>query len=66
MIYHHPADYPRDFVVREWVCSRGESSPQHLAILAPTLEAARAALPPGLHRLERHPNDDPTITEVWI
>jgi len=34
--------------------------------VADTLEAIRAKLPRGLHRLTRKPQDDPVIEEVWI
>lgn len=37
-----------------------------MASLAPTLDEARALLPPGLFRTDRHPEDDPKIVEVWI
>lgn len=66
MICHHPKDYPHHFVAREWVCNRRDSSPRPHPILASTLEAARGALPPGLHRLDRDVRDDPVIVEVWI
>jgi hypothetical protein len=34
--------------------------------VAESLEALRAKLPCGLHRLPRDSNDDPVIEEVWI
>jgi len=36
------------------------------ALLFPSLEATRSALPPGLHRLNRAPGDDPVIVETWM
>jgi hypothetical protein len=30
----------------------------------PTLDSIREILPPGLHRLERHPEDDLSVVEV--
>lgn len=35
-------------------------------VIAPTLEALRDQLPPGLVRMDRHPDDDPVIVEIWI
>jgi hypothetical protein len=63
VIYRFPSDYPEHFVVRCWY---GPVPDQEPFCLAPTLEAARAALPPGLAHLARDPNDDPAIAEVWI
>jgi hypothetical protein len=66
-IYNNPRDYPGQFVVRRWFIGRGEL----LRELAPyavtgTLEAARAAVPPGMYRLDRDASDDAVIVEVWI
>jgi len=35
-------------------------------ITAKTLDELRAQLPPGLYRLDRMPNDDAQIVEVWL
>ena len=35
-------------------------------ITAQTIERLRELLPPGLERLERDPEDDPSIVEVWL
>lgn len=31
-----------------------------------SLVEARAKVPPGLHRMGRHPSDDPVIVETWF
>lgn len=31
-----------------------------------SLEEARAKVPEGLYRMERHPQDDPVIVETWF
>lgn len=31
-----------------------------------SLLEARAKVPPGLYRMDRHPSDDPTIVESWL
>jgi hypothetical protein len=35
-------------------------------LMAPTLEALRERLPPGLTRMDRQPGDDAVIVEVWL
>lgn len=35
-------------------------------IVAETLAEARAAIPPGLYRLERNDQDEPQILETWL
>lgn len=36
------------------------------AVLADTLEQARAQVPAGLECIVRHPDDDPVIEETWL
>jgi hypothetical protein len=36
------------------------------AAIVPTLEAARAVVPPGLSWFPRHPSDDPCVAETWL
>lgn len=66
-IYDHPADFPNHVVVRPWEVVGGghvEPGPQWLC---KDLDEARELLAPlGLYRLDRQPNDDPTIIEVWV
>jgi hypothetical protein len=62
VIYDHPRDYPESFVVRRWDLE----IPREVVGTAPTLEAARELVPPGLYNLERYEGDDPNIVEVWI
>lgn len=68
-IYDHPKDFPDGFI-----CRRFESTGVPVArVIAcevvgtgETLEQVRQCLPPGLVRLDRHPNDDPNIIETWL
>lgn len=67
-VYNNPKDYPGCFVARRSVVLRSgllrvDRIPH---AVCSTLEEVRAALPPGLDRLERAPNDDPVIVEVWM
>lgn len=65
-IYKHPLDYPEGYVARQWLIRDGGYPYAGVARYRPDLEAARAAVPPGLYRLDRDPNDDPTVVETWI
>lgn len=68
-VYKKPADFPNSFVVRKWFIDPGSSEPrpsQKCFTVAPTLERARAVIPAGMTRIDRFPNDDPVIVEVWI
>lgn len=68
-VYVHPRDYPDEYVVRiHNVCSDGT------VVADPNLFLRCAQLPPlrrvlaglGLTRLDRDPDDDPAIAEVWL
>jgi hypothetical protein len=66
VIYENPADVLVPcFVTRMWVIEDGEQRPLWAAI-ARTLDGARSAVPPGLFRLDRSPDDDPVIVECWL
>lgn len=57
------ADYPGRWVVRFEAVPGGKSN---TVFLANSLEAARAVIPAGQHRMPRADTDDPVIEEVWI
>jgi hypothetical protein len=67
VVYNNPTDYPGQYVVRRcYVNSTGvypEAGPRYVG---PSLVAARETIPPGLHRIDRFPEDDPCILEVWL
>jgi hypothetical protein len=67
-VYRNPRDYPGRFVVRRWRVRAGGALETERTTWAVehTLEAARATIPPNLYRMERHPDDDPVIVEVWL
>lgn len=66
-IYDHPKDYPDNFVVRAWrPRADGGLDVSLVAHLATSLEDARAWVPRGFARMDRHDNDDPVIVEVWL
>lgn len=66
IIYERPADYPDGYVVRQWIIRRGEKPIRGHALGGPDLESVRATIPPEKVRMDRSPEDDPTIFEVWI
>lgn len=67
VIYDRPRDLPGGFVVREWfVSSDGIEAGPVLGIDLPSIDAARALVPPDLYNVGRMPGDDPVIVEVWI
>lgn len=65
-IFWNPLDYPGLYVVREFFIKPGEVVPGVLRTIAKTLEEARAAVPPGLVRILRDPNDEVQIVETWV
>jgi hypothetical protein len=81
VIYRSPRDYPGKFVLRAQDVFRGnpEPVPRKECQVCDSLEEARRALPQMQmyeedgrtygaepYRLDRHPEDDPTIVETWI
>lgn len=67
-VYEHPADYPDSYVVRRSVVRSSREGGIELgeAWAAPTLDAVRKFIPPGLYRQVRAPDDDPVIVEAWF
>jgi hypothetical protein len=68
-VYERPRDYPDKFVVRRWWIGKDPGRPipdPDWFYLADTLDEVRAHVPRHCVRLERDPNDDPKIVEVWI
>jgi len=65
VIYDHPRDFPR-YVVRRWRTDHNGSFADLAYDLARTLEQARQLIPPGLVCLDRNPDDDTAIAEVWL
>lgn len=65
-IYARPRDYPNSFVVRRWRIYANDLRPDPSVNVCQTLEEARSCIPPGLVRIPRFRDDDPTIVEVWM
>jgi hypothetical protein len=65
-IHDRPHDAPAGYAVRFWEINPGFITPGKLIHSLPTIEAARAHVPAGFIKLDRDPDDDPKIVEVWI
>lgn len=67
VVYSNPSDYIGLYVVRKQGVSMGRIvNERNPVIVTKDLEAARAAIPAGLFRLERGPLDDRVILETWV
>ena len=65
-IYAHPRDYEIGYLVREWAVGTGGAILTGRNFRAPSLQAARAIVPPGLFRIARDTEDDSGIMETWV
>ncbi len=66
VVYRNPSDFPGQYVVRRQTAGPGVILKDARPLAIGDLTQVRAALPTGLVRLERDPNDDPCIFEVWV
>lgn len=69
VVFVNPADYPEKVVVRRHRIVQGNKDPvidEKPWCVCKTVDAARAAIPQGLTRLERHPGDVLSILETWM
>jgi hypothetical protein len=68
VVYDHPQDFPRSYVVRRFLTASGEPRPDPLpALISGDLELIRQWLRErGLMVVPRFADDDPVILEVWL
>ena len=67
VVYVNPRDFPGKVVVRRWgIDADGPAAEDEPMAVTNSLNEARDALPDGLIKIRRSPNDDPVIAEVWI
>jgi hypothetical protein len=59
-------DYPNQATARPHLVGPGSHNVVTAVLLAESLDAVRELLPVGLTRMERMPEDDPVIVEVWL
>jgi hypothetical protein len=62
----NPSDYPMQAVARPRLITTGGDVALNSVLLANTLDDLRLRLPTGLVRLDRSPEDDPVIVEIWF
>jgi hypothetical protein len=62
----NPSDYPRQAAVRPRYIAAGADHGLQAVLLADSLDAVREQLPLGLTKMDRSPNDDPRIVEIWV
>lgn len=66
-IYKHPKDYPDSYVARLWEADAGGPRMTASVVIASSLEFLREQMMDmGLVKLDRQPDDDPVIVEVWL
>jgi hypothetical protein len=67
VIYKHPKDHPEHYVLRaSHITDANNIMPDRMAWRHKDVEVLRSILPPGLVKLDRHPDDAPAILEVWL
>lgn len=65
-VYKNPSDFPPGYALRKWsITERGPIAEEGRGGVW-SLDEIRAMIPPGLHRMDRMPEDEPCIVEVWI
>ena len=67
-IYDHPIDMPNHYVARQFEVTHNGPRPTESVIQSDSLETIREMMLVefGLTKIERYPEDDPKIIEVWI
>ena len=65
-IYEKPDDYPKKYVARMFLVSRGNVKPINYIALADTLEELKAKMPVNMTFMDRQENDDPKIVGVYL
>jgi hypothetical protein len=61
-VYERPTDFPNSYIARLFTLNK----PTEIYMQADTLAEIRAGLPLGMVMLEREPQDDPHIVEIWM
>ena len=64
-IYDRPADFPDSVVARRWLLTVDGLAPADF-LVAPSIDAVRQLIPPGLVCITRDPADDPHVVESWL
>jgi hypothetical protein len=62
VVYERPTDYPNSYIARLFDLAQ----PTEVYMQADTLAEIRAGLPLHMVMIERQPQDDPHILEIWV
>ena len=68
-VYDHPQDFLHGYVARAHIIAhdgKAAYASQMIDIGRETIEEVRAAIPPDMVKMVRHPQDDPAILETYI
>ena len=68
-VYDHPQDFPHGYLARAHIIAhdgKAAYASQMIYIGRETIEEVRAAIPPDMVKMVRHPQDDPAILETYI
>lgn len=65
-IYFDPKDYPGKYVARVFDISVGKVNATRYIMLSDNLEDLRSAMPTNFTHMDKSPNDDPQLLEVWF
>lgn len=68
-VYDHPQDFLHGYVARAHIIAhdgKAAYASQMIYIGRETIEEVRAAIPPDMVKMVRHPQDDPAILETYI
>ena len=68
-VYDHPRDFPHGYLARAHIIAhdgKAAYASQMIYIGRETIEEVRAAIPPDMVKMVRHPQDDPAILETYI
>ncbi len=66
VVYKHPKDFPEDYVIRLWIIDAEGPKATTQYFTAKTLWEVRRFVPAGRVQLDRRPDDEPQIVEVWV
>lgn len=68
-VYDHPQDFPDGYVARAHIIAHGGKAvyASHMIYIGrETIDEVRAAIPPDMVKMMRHPQDDPVIIETYV
>jgi hypothetical protein len=65
-IYESPKDFPGLWVARRHEVAGAKTYATTDYFVGESKGEVLKKIPPGLHRLERMPDDEPQIVEVWL